>query len=386
MNTNADKTQKNKSQSVANAVSHKQGSNKSTFQFVDNRPEALAQRKLQEIAHNSPQAMQMSIYQEMANNSTQSKQDAQLKALVDNHSSQQKPIQKKENKTGLPDNLKTGIENLSGYSMDDVKVHHNSDKPAQLQAHAYAQGTDIHIASGQEKHLPHEAWHVVQQKQGRVKPTMQMKGKANINDDAGLEKEADVMGAKALLQTNKEVITSSKTNSSINTQQPVQRLMKKLGYNKEQYRKATMTTVFLYAEFNGIPIGIFKTEKGNHAEENLIEHIVKLGMKNGNLVVYLSTSPCSSIFCTREDGQKGCQERLEELKKNRNISIKVHADHLYQPQALASQESEFEKGAKGYSSYSSAATSAFEMTFSSLPKKLSDPSMMDGFDEKVAQL
>jgi len=50
-------------------------------------------------------------------------------------------------------------------------VHYNSDKPAQLQAHAYAQGTDIHLASGQEKHLPHEAWHVVQQKQGRVKPT-----------------------------------------------------------------------------------------------------------------------------------------------------------------------------------------------------------------------
>jgi hypothetical protein len=35
--------------------------------------------------------------------------------------------------------------------MDDVKVHYNSAKPAQLNAHAYAQGTDIHIASGQEK-------------------------------------------------------------------------------------------------------------------------------------------------------------------------------------------------------------------------------------------
>ena len=111
---------------------------------------------------------------------------------------EQAPVQKKENNTGLPDNLKTGIENLSGNSMDDVKVHRNSDKPAQLQAHAFAQGTDIHLASGQEKHLPHEAWHVVQQKQGRVKPTMQMKGKVNVNDDAGLEKEADVMGEKAI--------------------------------------------------------------------------------------------------------------------------------------------------------------------------------------------
>ena len=98
----------------------------------------------------------------------------------------------KPNNTGLPDQLKTGIENLSGYSMDDVKVHYNSDKPAQLQAHAYAQGTDIHLASGQEKHLPHEAWHVVQQKQGRVKPTMQMR-KANANNHSNLESSSFVI-------------------------------------------------------------------------------------------------------------------------------------------------------------------------------------------------
>nr|WP_294860582.1 DUF4157 domain-containing protein [uncultured Fluviicola sp.] len=110
----------------------------------------------------------------------------------------EEPAQRQENKTGLPDNLKSGVENLSGHSLDDVKVHYNSSQPASLQAHAYAQGTDIHVAPGQEKHLPHEAWHVVQQKQGRVKPTRQLKGKTNINDDQGLEKEADVMGAKAM--------------------------------------------------------------------------------------------------------------------------------------------------------------------------------------------
>ena len=111
---------------------------------------------------------------------------------------EEEPAQFKENKTGLPDNLKSGVENLSGHSLDDVKVHYNSSQPAALQAHAYAQGTDIHVAPGQEKHLPHEAWHVVQQKQGRVQPTKQLKGTTNINDDTGLEKEADVMGAKAI--------------------------------------------------------------------------------------------------------------------------------------------------------------------------------------------
>ncbi len=102
-----------------------------------------------------------------------------------------------ENHTGLPDSLKSGLENLSGMSMDAVRVHYNSTKPAEVNAHAYTQGSDIHVASGQERHLPHEGWHVVQQMQGRVQPTMQMQGGVNINDDAGLEKEADVMGGKA---------------------------------------------------------------------------------------------------------------------------------------------------------------------------------------------
>ncbi len=102
------------------------------------------------------------------------------------------------NQTGLPDRLKTGIENLSSYSMDNVRVHYNSDRPARLQAHAYTQGPNIYIAPGQEKHMHHEAWHVVQQMQGRVKPTMQVMGTMSLNDEAAFEREADVMGAKAL--------------------------------------------------------------------------------------------------------------------------------------------------------------------------------------------
>ena len=100
-------------------------------------------------------------------------------------------------KTALPDKLKTGLEALSGLPMDDVAVHYNSSKPAKLGAEAYARGTDVHIGPGHERHLPHEAWHVAQQKQGRVKPTRKMEG-VDVNLDDGLEREADVMGAKAL--------------------------------------------------------------------------------------------------------------------------------------------------------------------------------------------
>ncbi len=136
--------------------------------------------------------------------------------MAEDYSAQnQQHIQKKGNNTGLSDNLKSGIENLSGYSMDDVIVHYNSDKPAQLGAHAYAQRTDIHIASGQEKHLPHEAWHAVQQKQGRVKPTLQMRDKVYINDDVVLEKEADVMGAKA--NSSSTSVVQAKKNSTLNS-------------------------------------------------------------------------------------------------------------------------------------------------------------------------
>jgi|GEM_PF-3748913 len=153
MKTQVDKTHENKSQLVSNGETQVKRDGQSTSHFSDNRPEAIAQRKLQEMANsspeivqmrkllelgnNSPQVSQLRAFQEMANNSPQVKQMAQLYAMANNHSAQQhQPIQKKENKTSLPDNLKTGVENLSGISLDDVKVHRNSDKPAQLQAHA----------------------------------------------------------------------------------------------------------------------------------------------------------------------------------------------------------------------------------------------------------
>ncbi len=117
---------------------------------------------------------------------------------------------KKPNKTGLPDALKEGVESLTGCSMDAVKVHFNSVKPEQLKAQAYAQGTDIHLAPGQEQHLPHEAWHLVQQAQGRVQPTIQMEAAA-VNDDSGLEKAADEMGKKA---TSKKTKTRKNPNAT----------------------------------------------------------------------------------------------------------------------------------------------------------------------------
>jgi hypothetical protein len=97
----------------------------------------------------------------------------------------------------LPESLKAGVKSLSGIAIDDVNVHYNSPQPAEVQALAYTQGTDIYVAPGQEHHLAHEAWHVVQQKQRRVQPISPTEGVV-INDDPGLEDEAEEMGTKAI--------------------------------------------------------------------------------------------------------------------------------------------------------------------------------------------
>ena len=102
-----------------------------------------------------------------------------------------------ENPTGVPDSLKGGLEQLSGMDLSGVLVHHNSAKPAQMNASGYEQGQNIHLGLGQERHLPHEGWHAVQQMQGRVKPMMRLQG-VSIYGDKGLKNKADLMRAKAM--------------------------------------------------------------------------------------------------------------------------------------------------------------------------------------------
>jgi hypothetical protein len=67
MNTYADNKQAQKSQSVADGVSQKERGGESSFQFADNRPEAVAQLKMQEMADDSPQTTQLNAFQNMAN-------------------------------------------------------------------------------------------------------------------------------------------------------------------------------------------------------------------------------------------------------------------------------------------------------------------------------
>ena len=221
--------QKNKSASTVGVTSKNLDGDESTIHFVDNRPEASIQRK-------------------------------QTEAMANYNINQ--PVQKKddseyglgENNTGLPNNLKSGVENLSGIDMSDTRVHYNSNKPVQLNALAYAQGSDIHLASGQEKHLPHEAWHVVQQKQGRVKPTMQLKDKLSINDDVGLEMEADAMGEKALQTKSIQSQIANSFKHSIRNGNSVSSYRSRLGSdNSEIIQRVVHLTSGGYTEDGNTP-------------------------------------------------------------------------------------------------------------------------------------
>ncbi len=106
--------------------------------------------------------------------------------------------------TGIPVAVQAKMERAFDADFSDVRIHANSQQAVDLGALAFAQGTEIHFAPGQyqpESHagqevLGHELAHVVQQRQGRVGVTRQAKG-LPLNDDHGLESEADTLGRQA---------------------------------------------------------------------------------------------------------------------------------------------------------------------------------------------
>lgn len=198
----AEKTYQNK---VARIIQQKRNS-EGALEFADNRHNGILQAVAEPVQRleDEDEALQGKFEQPVQrlgdeeDEMLQGKFEHPIQREEDDELMQGKfeePVQKK-NETGMPDTLKAGIEELSGFAMDDVRVHYNSDKPATVQALAYTQGTDIHVAPGQEQHLPHEAWHVAQQMAGRVEPTTEVGGMP-VNDNIGLEHEADVMGARA---------------------------------------------------------------------------------------------------------------------------------------------------------------------------------------------
>ncbi|MDF2837001.1 MAG: hypothetical protein K0Q63_2641, partial [Paenibacillus sp.] len=106
--------------------------------------------------------------------------------------------------TGMPPEVQAKMERTMGADFSGVRIHTGHQAGA-VGALAFTQGTDIHFAPGQykpdspsgQKLLGHELAHVVQQKEGRVSPTARLATGQPLNDSPALEREADMLGARA---------------------------------------------------------------------------------------------------------------------------------------------------------------------------------------------
>lgn len=103
----------------------------------------------------------------------------------------------------LPDPVQAKMEQSMGADFSGVQMFKDSEKASSVGANAFAQGNEVHFAPGQFKTdqagqelIGHELAHVVQQREGRVSANTSVGGKP-VNDDKGLEQEADDKGRLA---------------------------------------------------------------------------------------------------------------------------------------------------------------------------------------------
>lgn len=102
---------------------------------------------------------------------------------------------KKVNRTEIPAQPKERTEQNTGVSFSNVRTQYNSNKLAKLGALAYTQGTPAEVGLGQNQHMTHKLDHVVQQKLELVRANAMHPGGVAMNTDAGLERQANEIGA-----------------------------------------------------------------------------------------------------------------------------------------------------------------------------------------------
>jgi hypothetical protein len=121
------------------------GGKQGVFQFSDGRAESGAMQRLQGVVSQSPVMNQALQLQAIA--------DAAMARKYQAHPA--RPVQRKENHTGMSDAVKAGFE--TGYQRDfsNVRIHKDSPLPVQMGAQAMAKGSHIHFAPG--AYRPHDA-------------------------------------------------------------------------------------------------------------------------------------------------------------------------------------------------------------------------------------
>ena len=104
----------------------------------------------------------------------------------------------------MPEDVKGKMEGAMGADFSSVKIETNSKQAQEMGALAFAQGESVHFAPGQfdpsskkgQELIGHELAHIQQQREGKVTANAQVGGAA-INNDKGLEAEADRIGKAA---------------------------------------------------------------------------------------------------------------------------------------------------------------------------------------------
>ena len=187
----------------------------------------------------------------------------------------------------LSESARDHFEPRFGQDFSQVRVHTDAqaaESARTVNAKAYTVGQDMVFSAGQyapetsegRRLMAHELTHVVQQMQGRVKPTIQIKG-VSINNDAGLEREAYVMGIKALQITRIDQATTGSAHQDV-------RLLQREGNNKGKASTSTSGEELAWEIFKPTIVGgirslgpnVLKATKiGSHYKE-VIEVVDKL--------------------------------------------------------------------------------------------------------------
>lgn len=129
---------------------------------------------------------------------------------------------KSASSSAMPGETLSQMSSTFGTDFSDVNIHQGSQSAVDAGALAYTQGNDIHFAPGQydpasqsgQELLGHELTHVVQQREGRVQANNEVNGMP-LNDDKGLEKEADDMGTAV---AQKKTATTQNTSMYVSNQ------------------------------------------------------------------------------------------------------------------------------------------------------------------------
>lgn len=213
------------------------------------------------------------------------------------------PKKKTADATGIPAPLKADFEAAYRLSLDDVRVHYNSGVPAQLQALACTQHPHIYIAPGQEKHLPHELGHIIQQKKHSIPATASVNGQ-RINDNPKLETGADRIAAGAAGYSRLLPVLSA--HASISSDEKLSQ-----AFAGNTAVSACGSAIQLMGERKAVKSVMHKSGKRRSIRRgNVIQDVLKTGGRSTQKVAELRNTLCRAL--------------MDRLWKNKNISDTVN--------------------------------------------------------------